>query len=176
MPNIRLRQRLNPPTQQCHNAHWMSEEVWFSLVIILINTFYCCFSCTDGTLSIKMLTLLLLLTPDHKTKASSDLLVTFIPVSIYTLPNHKLGPKYIPLVFYVFEMAPKKVATSQKYIYGKPHSWAYFIAWCYKGWCRYDCEQSMIIVVKWCKRQSCLSSDVGLVFMSLLFSSNMRRI
>ena len=37
---------------------------------------------TDDILSIKMLSLLLLLTPDHKMKASSDLLVTFIPVSI----------------------------------------------------------------------------------------------
>ena len=46
------------------------------------------FSYTDDVLSIKMMCLLLLLVPDHKTKASTDLLVTFIPVSSLYVVEH----------------------------------------------------------------------------------------
>ena len=42
---------------------------------------YGALSYTDDILSIKMMCLLLLLVPDHKTKAATDLLVTFVPVS-----------------------------------------------------------------------------------------------
>ena len=87
------RQYVDIPYPLLFPSHYQSDIVarlGLYYIYSLTKLHYCSFSYTDDILSTKILHLLVLLVLDNKMKASSELLLTFIPVSIFAQPQINL--------------------------------------------------------------------------------------